>query len=371
LDFGPSLASKLGLSLVSPLDASHICLQRRSVPAMDPYLDTIPDDRGEEIRKRVRERDGSDSEGRPAKRARADTSSLLPPGGDEQEVEEPPKPEDDLDKYDRERLQKGLRYINRAAKRKITPRTQEFLKLHKDAYKAALDSEAPEKASRAVVQAMDQVYHSAAFYFKPRSSEEHEHLMCYVKLRRLELLANYGDYLGQELQEIRADLKAAATGASSEVREAAQELGPPKTWLAIADELAGANIDDLRKHVYIACGVLGIDPIHMLWLIKEWGDRNRIFHNQIRQYISDCRWARLAEQVCCDLKELVNVAPDPDTAANYERVLLSIRNEYFDVINRDDPDSWFPNERARKLAEEKWGGRTGLRKESVSGNSTR
>jgi hypothetical protein len=101
---------------------------------MDPYLDTIPYDQGEEIRKRVTERDGFDNEGRPTERARADTSTFLPPGGDGQEVEEPepPKPEDDLDKYDRERLQNGLRYIHGAAKRKITPRTQEFLKLHKD-----------------------------------------------------------------------------------------------------------------------------------------------------------------------------------------------------------------------------------------------
>ena len=323
---------------------------------MDPYLDTIPDDRGEEIRKRMRERDGSDSEGRPTKRARADTSALLPPGGDGQEAEETPKPEDDLDKYDRERLQKGLKYINGAAKRKITPRTQEFLKLHKDAYKAALDGVAPEKASRAVVQAMDQVYYSAAFFLKPRSSEEHEHLMHYVKLRRLELLANYDDYLGQELQEIRADLKAAATGAGSEVREAAVRavrLGPGKTWLTIVDELAGANMDDLHKHVDIACGVLGIDRNHMLWLIKEWAERNRTFHSQIRQYISDCHWPRLAERVCRDLQELLNVAPDPDTAANYEKVLLSIQNEYFDAISPDDPQHWLPNEKARKLTEEK------------------
>ena len=296
---------------------------------MDLYLDTIPDDRGEEIRKRVRERDGSDSEGRPTKRARADTSALLPPGGDGQEVEEPPKPEDDLDKYDHERLQKGLRYISGEAKRKITPRTREFLKLHRDAYKAALDSKAPEKASRAVVQALDQVYYSAAFYLKPRSSEEHEHLMHYIKLRRLELLANYGDYLGQGLGEIRAD------------------LGPPKTWLTIADELAGA------KDVYVACGVLGIDPNHMVWLIKEWAERKRIFHNQIRQYISDCHWARLAEQVCRDLKELLNVAPDGDTAANYEKVLLGIQNEYFDAMDRDDPQHWIPNEKARKSTMEK------------------
>ena len=320
---------------------------------MDPYLDTIPDDCGEEIRKRVRERDGSDSEGNPTKRVRADTSTLLPPEGDGQEVEEPPKPEDDLDKYDRERLQMGLRYINGAAKRKITPRTQEFLKLHKDAYKAALDAEAPEKASRAVVHAMDQVYYSAAFYLKPRSLEEHVHLMYYVKLRRLELLANYGDHLGQELQESRANLKAAATGAGSDVREAALELGSPKTWLTIADELAGANMGELRKHVYIACGVLGIDPNHILWLIKEWAERNRTFHNQIRQYISDCHWSSLAEQVCRDLNELLNVAPDPDTAASYEKVLLSIQNEYFNAISRDDPQHWFPNEKARKLTEER------------------
>jgi hypothetical protein len=321
---------------------------------MDLYRDTIPDDRGEEIRARVRERDGSDSEGRPAKRARANTSALLPSEGDRQEeVEEPPKPEDDLAKYNRERLQKGLRYINQAAKRKITPRTQEFLELHKDAYKVALESEASEKASRAVVQAMDRVYYSAAFFFKPRSSQEHEHLMQYVKLRRLELLANYGDYLGQELQEIRADLKAAAIGASSEVRKAAFELGPPKTWLTIADELAGADVADLRKHVYVACGVLGIDPNHMVWLIGEWAERNRIFHNQIRQYISECRWFRLAEQICRDLKELLNVAPDPDTAAKYEKVLLSIQNEYFDVVDRDDPDAWYPNEKARKMGVEK------------------
>jgi hypothetical protein len=102
-----------------------------------------------------------------------------------------------------------------------------------------------------------------------------------MKLRQLELLANYGDYLGQKLQEIRADLKAAAAGASSEVRKAAFELRPPKTWLTIVDELAGANVTDLYKYVYIACGILGINPNYMLWLIGEWRDRNCIFHNQI------------------------------------------------------------------------------------------
>jgi len=74
---------------------------------MDPYFDPIPLDHGEEIRKRMRERDGSDSQGRQMKRARANSSTLLPPESDEQEVEYLPEPpEDDLEKYDRERLQK-------------------------------------------------------------------------------------------------------------------------------------------------------------------------------------------------------------------------------------------------------------------------
>jgi len=91
----------------------------------------------------------------------------------------------------------------------------------------------------------------------------------------------------------------------------------------------------------------------MIWLINEWAERNRVFHNQIRQYISDCHWGHLAEQLCRDLKELLNVAPDPDTAARYEEVLLSIQKEYFDVINRDDPQYWYPNKKARQLAKEK------------------
>ena len=54
---------------------------------------------------------------------------------------------------------------------------------------------------------------------------------------------------------MRADLKAAATGARSEVREAALESGPPKTWVTIADELADAYMGDLCKHVRISLAV--------------------------------------------------------------------------------------------------------------------
>lgn len=325
---------------------------------MDPYRDVIPDDEGEDIRKRVRERDGSDDEARPSKRPRANTSTLLPPTpeGDQQDIQVPPKPEDDLDKYDRARLQQGLRYIDGAAKRKNTPRTQEFLNLHKDAYKVAL-GEISDESSRAVVQALDKLYHSKSFHFKPRSPEEHERLMNYVKLRQLELLANYSDYPGHEASVFRGDLEEAAVSdvnaENSDIRAASRGLSGPKTWTDIADELAGTDVTGLCKNVYGACVVLGIDPQHILWLIEQWAQGNRVFRNSIRQLISECRWYYVAKQLCRDLKEFLNVAPDPETAVNYERVLLKIQSDYFNVVDPDDPDYWVPNEKAVKLLQEK------------------
>lgn len=45
------------------------------------------------------------------------------------------------------------------------------------------------------------------------------------------------------------------------------------------------------------------------------------------------------------------MADDEETAANYEKVLLHIRKEYFDVISDDGPEYWFANEYARKLTQ--------------------
>lgn len=94
---------------------------------MDPYINIDPDDHGEMIRKRVLERDGSDNLGRPAQRPRADTRDLLTTD-DSEEVEESLMPEIYLTKDDHKRLQVGLKYVNGAAKRNITPCMQDFFK---------------------------------------------------------------------------------------------------------------------------------------------------------------------------------------------------------------------------------------------------
>jgi hypothetical protein len=162
--------------------------------------------------------------------------------------------------------------------------------MHIDAHKTALHDEARKEASVAVVQALDHVYCLEAFLLKPRKADDHDFYMQFVKLRRMELLANYGDYLDRSLRPARAHLKkgAAAEDASSDLKEASIALDGPKTWQAIAADLT-ADPKDVRRHASVASTVLGLDPLHMEWLVNEWAARDNLFHNQIRDYIINCR----------------------------------------------------------------------------------
>ncbi|KAI4213847.1 MAG: hypothetical protein LQ351_003542 [Letrouitia transgressa] len=313
---------------------------------MDFYRNVISGGHSEEIRKLVRKRDGSNSEEPYKKRPRADTNALVPQIGG-QDIEEPqppesPKPEENINKYDRERLQKGLHYVNGALKQKITPRTRTFLQFYKDTYKVALDGQLDDPA-RAVVQALDRVYSSSAFYFRPRRSEEMKDFEGYMKLRRMKMLANYGDYLGQDLSNIRSHLKAVARARNNDdLREAARLLGDPGVVKTIAREPPEAEPEDLRKYVGRACLVLKLDVEHTLWLVKEWDERNSTFHNLLRQRIAACSWFDLAQQIFRDINELRNFIGDDDLAAKFEKVLTSIRDEYFDVGINKSYNGWKP-----------------------------
>lgn len=312
---------------------------------MDPYV-VIPEDHEPEVRKRVRDRDEEESRA-PNKRSRVLSASNA--NAAYSATLQPPKPEDHLEGYNHQRLEQGLEYIINAAKRDITPRTRTFLKLHQEAYEKALTDPPKNPAAVAVVQALDQVYYTEAFYFKPRQGKDYEQLQALVKLRELEMLANYGDYLSQELPELRAELEEKSRGGSSEVREAAKALGPSTTWVQIADDLYKADLSgNIAVHVRVACGVLGIEAKHMNWLIQEWGARSRKFHNSAREYIQDCRWDDLKQLLCRDIRELFMVT-DAKTAGNYNKVLLSLADKYYEIDDYDDPAAWYPREKSREL----------------------
>lgn len=322
---------------------------------MDPYR-SIPEEKGEIIRELVRKRKEMDSEVEsPSKRLRTQADDIERTEADDPYIsdEDPIKPEDDLKKYDYQRLNNGLKKMTKLAVRKVTPRTNEFLKIHIDAYKIALHDAVRKEASVAVVQALDQVYCSEAFLLKPRMADEHDFHMQFVKLRRMELLANYEDYLDQSLQEAGAHLKkaVAAKDVSSNTKEASAAFSGPKTWQAIAAEIT-ADPRDIRRHVFVVSAILGLDSLHMKCLINEWATRNNQFYNKIRDQIINCRWSQVASTICRDVKELLQVSSDRDTASKYEKVLISLRDQYFEVMDEEDSDFWMANEKAKNLTKE-------------------
>ncbi|KAG8525771.1 uncharacterized protein KY384_000531 [Bacidia gigantensis] len=318
--------------------------------------ETIPEAFVEELKKRELERDGEDDEGRQRKRVRADTITLLEPEDKHTEVEEVTviQPEKSLDLYSHKRLQRGLRYINAEVKRDITPRTREVLKLAKDAYKIALESEELDLSACAVVQAYDRVYYSPAFYLRSDTSEDKERSQLLLQLRRWEFLANYGDYAAEDLKNFRDHLKTAAgRDQTTELWNASRALSSKKSWQEMADEIA-RDVGGLRGQVFIASDALGLDPNHMLWLISEYGQRNEMFHNNASGFIKKCHWTDLAQQLHRDLTELPHTMTDNATIENYTKVINRIMHEYF--LNADvtrDPKEWFPNSKAWKLSEDK------------------
>lgn len=146
---------------------------------MDLYRNIIPNKKGETIQQLVRKRNEiGNGERSQSKRPKVRAGHLKPAEGGEQEFEDEEviKPEDDLGKYDHKCLQEGLGKMKGVAKRKILPRTKEFVNMHINAYETALYDETRREASVAVVPALDRVYFSAAFLLKPRQPDEHEFL---------------------------------------------------------------------------------------------------------------------------------------------------------------------------------------------------
>jgi hypothetical protein len=51
-----------------------------------------------------------------------------------------------------------------------------------------------------------------------------------------------------------------------------------------------------------------------------------------------CRWSQVFSTICRDIKELFQVSSDRDTASKYEEVLISLRDQYFEVIDEENSE---------------------------------
>ena len=331
----------------------------------------LKEPQADHVKTLMRKRDVSDGYDAANKRQRANTIALLPETPQAQgeqesalikeEDDKPPKPEDDPAAYDQARLQAGLQYISRAEKRKITPRTETFMYHYKNAYKDALQNTNPDSRASHInlVSTLDKVYQSEAFYFAARLPEDYNQLMVYAQLRRMEFMANYGDWAGIETTEIRNDLSVAAQGsegapATHDVLLANASLKGPRSWTNISDELQDTDVPHLMRNVWTACDTLHYDPAHMLEVIQYWADRNRTMHNRAKEFMETGQWDDMKKQLMNDIKELYNIIPvaDRHKIPFWEKLLYGLRDRFYDIDSSapDDTNLWTVNARARQIS---------------------
>ena len=290
-------------------------------------------------------------------------------------LQTPPKPETTINSYAKERLESGLLYVTTKLKRDLTPRTKDFLCMHQEAYQTALENTRQRvedvEESLKEVQTFDKIYCSHAFLNRTIPTPEMDCMKALLRIRESEILARYGDYLAQEVQDFRTDVYATRNDEEEEedMRTVRPSFSNERLWTEIAEimEVEGDEVEDWKRRpggteslqrnvrwaLKKACATLGLDNEHMYWAIQQYATRNRRFHSNINTHIARCEWLVLARYIHVDLRDLPLVM-GLKAAAPFEQSVKNIRDRYFEIHYPDKPDTWFPNQHAIQLTRDKY-----------------
>ncbi|KAI9777462.1 MAG: hypothetical protein M1839_008874 [Geoglossum umbratile] len=198
--------------------------------------------------------------------------------------------------------------------------------------------------------------------FNKHSYLEAEQLKAVAEIREYKILANYGDYLGIEVQAFRSRVhkRRADPVEEKDMRKARKTFSMDKLWTDIAgiaksdedvlklcrtpNDVAAVVMEDLIR----ACRTLGIDHSHMLWVIQRYALRNRKFHNDIKGYLRKREWLSLATEIHRDLNDIPRLLK-PEEVPPFEKCVRNFRDRYFIVQNEDNPRTWRLNDYASQL----------------------
>lgn len=177
------------------------------------------------------------------------------------------------------------------------------------------------------------------------------------RLREMEVLCNYGDYLRKHTSELRQNTtveKKAANGHG--------HLSANNRWTDIAKALKvelhpGQDPEKgVWRAIYDTCLTFDFDLDHMLWVVETYAERCTNVHNDVADFIEKNHWADLALVIHRDLKELPNVLP-VSRQHEYEKwreAIIVCRDRYLDPNaggRPDDPKTWQPaNKALEKMA---------------------
>ena len=291
-------------------------------------------------------------------RARGDTATLLPTsfqpavGG----LVQCPKPEKDIAAYDVPRLQQSLIFVETVlAKRDITPRSETFYELFKESIKDAMRTKGSQETQ---VKAAEWV---AKFEFLANSNDflvfrlspDQQILQDEIlKLRELQYLLRYGDYMKVLPNKVRAYAsehstknwqlisgKHQWTDVSANIRK---EEEKEKEAQRKGQEWIG-KFDSVRIAIGIACDDLGVDEQEVVWAIHNYAKRNEVAHNDFEKLKGSGDFVRLAHTLYADLHDLRCTFSSFDPENDIGKLESFIQQEIdwcFDVRDPDDCKSW-------------------------------
>lgn len=287
------------------------------------------------------------------------------PRADSEEVDLP-RPESSRHFYTVERIQQGVKYVDRrlsSTTRKSSPNLSKMLVIYRAACQAYLSEPENGTGGLSKTSLLDEIrgyeeYMVNDSWFRDADDEEtHRFKESFLTLRRCQYFARYGDYARRLANELRLQ-------AFKDKIEGWRQFSGEDTWKEISDQLGHEEsfwnkehnpVKDLTKYptirtVYLTCQSLGIDYDLMKAAIHTYGDRNEALHNNIDTILKNGKFQQLAEMISSDLNDLSSIIPLDlqHEEALLRAILLDLKKRWFQIPEDDmiepPPDEWYPSE---------------------------
>ena len=272
-----------------------------------------------------------------------------------------PSPEQSPSDYTPAKVQKRLEYARHVGRRNISPRSEIFLQLYRDAAINALAvTENKDRLDYCTqLYRYDKFLEANSFMGEEPTKEQKELEEKLLKLKRLEYYARYSDYWARELSL----LKETALMVKTENYEELQQY-----WTTINEKLQAdkndkdwfekelGKLDRGKMPTIIAvrsvAKELKLPTERVVWVIERYAERNLLVHFSVTELIQLGRWSKLADLLYHDAKDLALVIPPQmeDDIDKMSGIISSIKDKFFTVEEGDEdfPEAWRANEDANK-----------------------
>ncbi len=273
-----------------------------------------------------------------------------------------PSPEKSPADYSHSKVEERLEYVHRAEERNLTPRSQMFLQLYKEAADNALQvvDEDVRACYYTRLYRYDQ-FIQQNFWLCKEPTEQHKELeQKLLELKRLEYYARYGDHLTSELAEVKETARALRIESHEELQDYWTKINEKMRDEKLILERDGVQTDHRSVPTLLAvwhvANTVNLPRERVIWVIEQYAQRSLLSHYTITQLMQTGDWSALAILLYNDAKDLAVTIPlsDARNLVNMSATISTLKERFFEVEPGDEdfPKAWTRTESARDYRNE-------------------